>query len=103
MSAATQPESVDQKRNQYTSKSIEIRLDLWMVTLLWNISADMSFNVLKKRGIFLQGCSHLQEAEGNLLQDDTSSQIVRQHRGCETFSLFDGEVSQLHDAEVQQL
>ena len=73
-----------------------------MVTLLWNTLAVLCFNVLKKRGIFLQECSYLQRAEGNFLPVDTSSQTLRQHRGCETFGPSDGEMSQLHDAKVQK-
>ena len=37
----------------------------------------------------------------NLLQVDTSSHILRKQMVCETISLFDGELSKMHDAEVQ--
>ena len=60
----------------------------------------MSFIVLETRGIFLQGCSFVQIAEGNLLQVDTLSQILRKQKVCETMSLFDGKLSKMHDAKV---
>ena len=40
-----------------------------------------------------------QKAEGNLLQVDAASQILRKQRGCETISPVEGELSKMYDAE----
>ena len=43
---------------------------------------------------------HLQRANGNLLQVDTSSRILTKQRVCETNSLLVTELSKMHDAGV---
>ena len=47
----------------------------------------------------LAGMLFVQTAEGNLLQVDTSSQILTKQGVCGTISPFDGELSKMHDAE----
>ena len=48
----------------------------------------------------LAGVLFVQKAEGNLLQVDTSSQILRKQKVCETIRPFDGELSKVHEAKV---
>ena len=62
--------------------------------------SNYEFLCTQDRRNFFAGMLHLQRAKGNLLQVDTSSQILRKQIVCETISLFDGELSKMHDAEV---
>ena len=61
---------------------------------------NYEFQCTQDKRNLLAGMLHLQKADRNFLQVDTSSQILRRQRVCEAISLFDGDLSKMHDANV---
>ena len=62
--------------------------------------SNYEFNSTQDNRNLLAGMLSVQKAEGNLLQVDNSSQMLRKQRFCETTGPFDGELLIVHEAEV---
>ena len=95
----TQPENVDQIWSQYVSEVLTSGCAPDGHLTLEPLS-NYDVQCTQDKRDLLAWMLYLQKAEGNLLQVDTSSQILRKHMVCETVNPFDGEVSKMHDAEV---
>ena len=92
----TQNENVDQIWIQYATKVLKSAL--WIITSLEQLS-NYEFHCAQDTIDLLAGMLFVQNAEGNLLQVDTSSQILRKQWVCDAVSLFGGELSKMHEAE----
>ena len=90
--AMAQPEKVDQTRSQYASKVMKSGCALDGHLALEQLSS-YQFQCTQDKRNLLARMLHLQKAEGNPLQVDTSSQIFRKQRVCEKIRLFDREMS----------
>ena len=95
----TQPENVDQLWSQYASKVWNSGCALDVHFTSENL-INQEFLCTDDKRDLLAGMLFVQKAEGNLLQVNTSSQIWRKQRVCETLTPFDGELSKMQDAEV---
>ena len=95
----TQTESVDQICCEDASKVLKYSCVLDSHLTL-ELLSNCEFNCAQGKRDLLAGMLFLQKAEGNFLQVDTSSPILRKLRVCETPGPFDGELSKMHEAEV---
>ena len=95
----TQTESVHQTWCQYASNVLKLCCVLDNHLTFEQLN-NYEFNCTQDKRTLLAGMLYLQKAEGNLLQVDNPSQILREQNVCQTNSHFDGELSKMHEAEV---
>ena len=96
----TQTQSVHQMWTQCASKVLKSGCVLDNHLTLKQLS-NYEFNCTQDKRNLLAGMLRGQKkTEGNLLQVDTSSQILRRQRVCYTIGPFDGYMSKMREADV---